>query len=436
MLTEYSFGFGDQEIKAVLPRERVINVVEGRPAKAVSDVEAAVREALNNPIGTPPLKEVVQSGDKVIIIASDITRQWVRHDLFLPTLLNELNMAGIPDKDISLIVALGAHRHHTREENIMNFGEEIVSRISILQSHAPETEEFVPIGRTSRGKEVCMNKHVVQADKVILTGGIVHHLMAGFGGGRKAIIPGIASYRTIQENHSLCLHQEIGKGVSPECIAGKLENNPMHADMLEMAELLKPAFLLNAVFTPEGQFARFVAGHWYEAWLAGCQAVNEIFGVPISSKTDLVIASAGGFPKDINLYQGSKTIGNSFMAVKPTGVVILLLECRDIMEPPDFSGWFQYESLYERELALREGFTVPGFIALKLGYMAKEVPHIVVSLPQNKDFIEKAGMLTAVSLEEALTMAGEILGKDDYTITVMAHGANTVPVETGAKQES
>lgn len=430
MLKEFSFGFGDSEIKVALPTERVINVVEGKPAKAIVNVEDAVREALNNPIGTPPLKNVMQQGDKVVIIASDITRQWVRHDLFLPTLLNELNKAGIPDEDISLIVALGAHRHHTHEENILTFGQEVVERITILQSHAPETEQFVCIGHTSRGKDVCMNVHVVTADKVILTGGIVHHLMAGFGGGRKAIIPGISSYDTIQANHSLCLHEVVGQGVSPECIAGKLENNPMHADMLEMAELLKPAFLLNAVFTPEGQFARFVAGHWYEAWLQGCQTANEIFGVPIAGKTDLVIASGGGFPKDINLYQGSKTIGNSFMAVKSTGVVILLLECRDIMEPPDFSGWFKYESLYDRELALREGFTVPGFIALKIGYMAKEVPHIVVSLPQNKEFIEKAGMLTAVSLDEAITMAEKIIGKEEYTITVMAHGANTVPIES------
>lgn len=429
MLKEFSLGYGDQEVTIALPKERILNVVEGKPVKAVVDVEAAVAAALKNPIGTPPLKDVVQQGDKVMIIASDITRKWVRHDLFLPTLLNELNKSGIPDEDISLIVALGAHRHHTHEENVATFGQEVVDRITLLQSYALETEEFVCIGQTSRGKDVCINKHVVNADKVILTGGIVHHLMAGFGGGRKAIMPGVSSYSTIQGNHSLCLHDVVGQGVSLECIAGKLENNPMHADMLEMAELLKPAFLLNAVFTPEGQFATFVAGHWHEAWLQGCKTASDIFGVPVNGKADLVIASAGGFPKDINLYQGSKTIGNAFMAVKPGGVVILLLECRDMMEPPDFSDWFNYESLYDREVALREAFTVPGFIALKLGTMAKEVPHIVVSLPRNKEFIEKTGMLAAANLEEAVRMAEEKLGKKDYTITIMAHGANTVPVE-------
>ena len=338
--------------------------------------------------------------------------------------------AGIPDADISLVVALGAHRHHTAEENILNFGQQVVDRIGIMQSHAPETEEFVYIGKTSRGNAVSLNKHVVNADKVIMTGGIVHHLMAGFGGGRKSIVPGVASYSTIQANHSLCLHNEVGKGVSPECIAGKLENNPMHEDLVEMAALLKPAFILNAVFTPSGEFASFVAGHWYKAWLAGCKIAQDIFGVAIKGKTDLVIASAGGFPKDINLYQGSKSICNAFMAAKPDGVVILLLECRDMMEPPDFSDWFNYESLYDRELALRKAFTVPGFIALKLGTMVKDIPHILVSLPENKKFIEKTGMIAATSIEEAILIAEKKLGRTDYTISVMTHAANTVPLES------
>ncbi|MBP2627800.1 MAG: hypothetical protein H6Q68_2511 [Firmicutes bacterium] len=430
MLKDYRLGYGDGEVTVNLSEERVINVVEGKQATPVTDVEAAVKAALDHPIGTPPLRDVVQQGDKVAIIASDITRKWVRHDLFLPTLLNELNAAGIPDANIVLVVALGAHRHHTTEENILNFGQQVVDRIRIVQSHAPETDEFVHIGKTSRGNEVSINKHVVNADKIIMTGGIVHHLMAGFGGGRKSIVPGVAAYNTIQANHSLCLHNEVGQGVSQECIAGKLENNPMHEDLVEMAELLKPAFLLNAVFTPNGEFASFVAGHWYEAWLAGCRLTQEIFGVTIKGKTDMVIASAGGFPKDINLYQGAKSICNAFMAAKSGGVVILLLECRDIMEPPDFSDWFHYESLYEREVALRKGFTVPGFIALKLGLMAKEIPHILVSLPRNKEFIEKAGMIAATSIEEAIAIAERKLGREDYTITVMSHAANTVPLES------
>ena len=144
----------------------------------------------------------------------------------------------------------------------------------------------------------------------------------------------------------------------------------------------------------------------------------------------MVIASAGGFPKDINLYQGVKTIDNAYKAVKENGVVILILECRDIMEPPDYSGWYDYTSLYDREIALRKAFTVPGFVALKCGEMAAKVPHILVTLPENKAFAEKAGMTAVTTLEEALQAARQKLGRDNYTINIMTHAANTVPLLT------
>ena len=430
MVKEFSLGFGSGEMKISLPKEQIINVVEGKPVEAITDVVAALKEAMNNPIGTDPLKTIVNKGDKVAIIASDVTRMYIQYELFLPTLLNELNVGGVPDSDITLVVALGAHRHHTHEENIAVYGQEVVDRIAIVQSYAPTKEDFVCVGTTSRGVDVYFNKHVVDADKVILTGGIVYHLMAGFGGGRKAVLPGISGYTSIQGNHSLCLNDQVGQGTSPYCISGKLEGNNMHEDMTEMAKMLNPAFLVNVVFTPEGKFAKFVAGHWYDAWREGCRYVEKIFGVPITAKADLVIASAGGYPKDINLYQGSKTIDNAFMAVKDDGVVILLMECRDIMEPPDFSGWYNYESLHDRELALRKGFTVPGFVALKCGIMAKKIPHIVVTLPKNKAFVEKAGMIAVTTLAEAMKLAEEKLARKDYTITVMPHAASTVPLLT------
>ena len=197
MVKEFSLGFGSGEMKISLPKEQIINIVEGKPVEAITDVVAALKEAMNNPIGTDPLKTIVNKGDKVAIIASDVTRMYIQYELFLPTLLNELNVGGVPDSDITLVVALGAHRHHTHEENIAVYGQEVVDRIAIVQSYAPTKEDFVCVGTTSRGVDVYFNKHVVDADKVILTGGIVYHLMAGFGGGRKAVLPGISGYTSI-----------------------------------------------------------------------------------------------------------------------------------------------------------------------------------------------------------------------------------------------
>lgn len=422
------FGFGRGKLTFTLPAEKIIQEIDGRPAEPIADIPAAVRHALNNPTGTPPLKEIVKLGESVVIVVSDITRAWIRHDQFLPTLLDELNEAGIPDCDISIVVALGAHRPHTPEEDILVCGKAVCDRVAVYQHDAFNDENLVYIGTTSGGTASYINKRVAEANRVIFTGGIVYHLMAGFGGGRKSVMPGISGYKSIQANHTFCLHKEVGKGLNPNCGSGLLDANDMHKDCSEIAALVNPDFLLNAVFTPEGKFAKFVAGHWYEAWLEGTKVVEQIFGIPVAERADLVVASAGGFPKDINLYQGSKTIDNAYLAAKPGGVIICCLECPDIYEPPEFSDWFKHPTLLDHELALRAGFTVPGYVAFKCANIARETSLIIVTKQENADFIRNAGMIPAISAEEAMEIARQKLGRDDYTIILMGHAANTVPV--------
>ncbi|EGO64769.1 nickel-dependent lactate racemase [Acetonema longum] len=425
------FGFGSQTVKFALPAEKIINEIEGQPAQPITDVPAALRQALSNPIDSPPLKKLVAKGDKVAIIGSDITRAWIKYEQFLPALLDELNSAGVPDSDMFIVVGLGGHRAHTPQEDEAVYGKEVCRRVKIYQHDAFDKNSLSYIGKTSRGVEAYINKRVAEADKVILTGGIVYHLMAGFGGGRKSIMPGISAYTSIQGNHLLCMHKEVGKGISSEVGSSLKEGNPMYEDMLEIAALAKPTFLVNSVYTPEGQFARFVAGHWKTAWEEGCREVERIYGIPIAEKADLVVASSGGFPKDINLYQGSKTIDNAYMAAKPNGVIICFMECRDIAEPPEFSDWFKHPTLLDFEKAVRKNFTIPGFVAFKCAVIARENPLIVVTKPENVDFIKKTGMIPATSAEEALAIAKEKLGREDYTITVMGHAANTVPLYKG-----
>lgn len=427
MMRDFQLNYGRGQLTVSLPEKNIQAVIEGRPVAAVDDVAAAVRAAVRRPIGAPPLDQVVAAGDKVAVVVSDITRQWLRYDLFLPTLLDELNRAGVPDRQITLVVALGSHRPHTAQEHRMVYGDAVVRRVNIVQSEARRREDFTFIGRTSRGVEVKLNKAVVEADKVILTGGIVYHSMAGFGGGRKSVIPGVASYDTIQQNHHFCLTPNAGGGINPACGCGYVQDNPMDQDLKEAATLLNPAFLLNAVFTPDGQFASFVAGHWLKAWEEGCRLVREIYGVPLAKLADLALVSAGGHPKDINLYQGSKAIENAALAVRPGGVIVALLACPDIAEPPDFSQWFDYRSLDEREQALRRDFTVPGFVALKMGVIAAQTPVIMVTRQENRDFVAKTGCLFAATPQEALAMAEARLGAD-YRAVVMPHGASTLPI--------
>lgn len=424
----FEFGFGDQKLKLALPEEQIIEVIDGQPYEPVTDVVAAVKEALANPIGTPPLKEIVKPGEKVGIVVSDITRAWVKFNHFLPVLLDELNAAGIPDSDMFIVIGLGAHRAHTPQEDVLVCGESVCHRVPIYQHDCHDKAALTYVGKTSRGVETYINKRLAEADRLILTGGIVYHLMAGFGGGRKAIMPAISGFETIQGNHLFCMNKEVGKGLNPQCASGELATNDMHLDMCDMAELAKPDFLLNAVFTPEGKFAKFFAGHWYKAWEAGTKLVEQIYGIPIKAQADLVIASSGGFPKDINLYQGSKTIDNAYMAVKPDGVIICIMECRDIYEPQEFSGWFKHKDMLEFEMAIRNHFTIPGFIAYKCADIALKYPLIVVTKEANLDFVNSTGMIAVTSLDEAYRIAEEKLGKKDFTITVMPHAANTVPL--------
>lgn len=427
-MQEMELAFGEGAVRLALPETKHMEVVEGNTAAGVQDIIRAVREALAQPIGVPPLNQIVGASDTVVIIVSDITRQWVRHDLFLPVLIDELNAAGVPDSRITVMVALGAHRPHSDKENVLNYGQEVVSRVTIVQSYAPEEKDFVQIGTTSRGVPVTINRRVAEADRVILTGGICYHPMAGFGGGRKAILPGVSGYDSIQGNHRFCLSKVVGAGVNPLCTSGSLENNDMHQDMMEMARMLEPDFLFNVVLTPEGEVSGFFAGHWIEAWQTGCRKVEEIYGVPVRQAADLVIVSAGGFPKDMNFYQACKSIQNAAPAVKPGGMMIAVMECRDIDDPPDFSQWFDYPSLLEAELALRKAFTVPGFIALKMRYTAREIPIIVVTLAQNAEFFSKTGIKAVNSMEEAIRIAAQEVDLNNCRIMVLPHGGSTLPL--------
>lgn len=424
-ILEFGFGKGTQRIS--LPAIKIINEVEGKEAPAIPDVGQVVTEALRSPIGTPALKDIVKPGETVCLTVNDITRTWVRHDLILPALLNELNEAGIPDENISIVIALGSHRPHTAEEDKIVCGEEVVKRIKIYQHDGKDEQGLSYIGTTSRGVELAINKRAYDADRLILVGGIVYHLIAGFGGGRKSVMPGISSYKAIQQNHSLSLSSERGGGANPNCASSNITTNEMNADQMECAEMVNPDFIVNVTMNPNGELCDVFAGHWRKAWLAGTKRVEEIYGISVKEKTDLVITSAGGFPKDINLYQGSKTLDNAYYAAKEGGIIIGLLACPDIEEPPDFAGWFQYaDDLLKFEDTLRSGYTIPGYIAYYLTLMARKMTVILVSEPQNERFIRNAGMEFATDVTEAYEIAKKKL-PEEFTITIMAQGANTLP---------
>lgn len=428
-MKKFTFGFGDGFQDVELPEEHILQVIEGKAVEKITDVKAAVLKAMREPINSEPLQKCVNKGEKVAIVVSDITRL-VHTDQILVHIINELNLAGIPDEDIKIVVAQGTHRAHTHEEDIKVCGQEVVDRIKIYQ-HSSKESECVHVGTTTRGTPVYIDKNVTDADKVILTGGITVHLLAGYGGGRKSILPGVASEETIQKNHSLALADEFGAGVYPGVCSTSVEGNRFNLDLCEACAFVNPCFIVNNVLDNDGDFAAIVGGHWYDAWYEGTKVVLEIQGVEIEKQADVVIASPGGFPKDINLYQGSKTYDTACMALKKGGILIAVLEAREINDPPVFMQSFRFANMTDMETALREEFSIPFYIAFVLALCGLENTVYLVTKPENFDAVRKVGQIPVATIEEAWALAQEKLkaeGKEDYTINVMQHAANTVPM--------
>lgn len=429
-MKKYQLPYGNGFQEVTLPEEKVLYDIHGNQADVQEDIAAATLAAVRDPIASQPLQKVVRKGDKVAVIVSDVTRL-VRTAEFLPVIISEINAAGVPDEDITIIVATGTHRAHTHDEDIAVCGKDIVKRIKIHQHDSRNNEELTDLGVTSFGTPILIDSYVAEADKVIITGAVSLHPMAGFGGGRKAVMPGVSGHATIMHNHAIALAPKVGDGCNPLCETGLLEGNPLHEDMVEVTKKLDPAFLVNMVFTPEGKLHEVVAGHWYKAWEKGCKDLVAMAGVPIKELADVVFASAGGSPKDMNLYQSCKAHMNAVFAVKKGGIMILTLECPDIKEPAIFTDWFSKSDVLKFEKDVRADFSIPAFVAFKTRCIVNSLTTYLVTKPENFEFVRQTGQIPVASLEEAWLLAQQELakqGKDDYKITIMGHASATMPV--------
>jgi len=427
-MKEFQFKYGKGEVQFSLPEDQIQHEIIGKEFSPVADIQQAIRAALVKPIDSPPLGQIVKPGEKVVITVSDITRAWQQMPIVLPEVLSVLNQAGVPDENITIVIAVGGHRQNTAEEFVQLCGQEVCNRIKIVNHDAWDEENMVYLGTTSFGTEVSVNRLIAEADRVILTGGIIFHYNAGFGGGRKSILPGISSIKTIRQNHLLGLSKEVGKGTDPRSASRITKGNPVHEDMMEIAGFVQPDFIINMVPTPDSKFAGIFAGNWVTAWMAGCGLVDKVYGVEIDALADIVIATAGGYPKDINLYQTGKTMDNALYAVKKSGAVIILSECPDIYEPLEFSQWFQYEGKVGLDTALRKDFAIPGWVALKEVECSDHATYILVTQKENADFVAKTGMIAATTIEEALEVARAKCGAEKPMYTLMPQGANTLPI--------
>lgn len=424
----FTLKYGKEEVSFSIPGDRLLYELVGRDRKPPADLATAYRHALDYPIDSPPLKELVRPDDKVVITVSDITRGWQRNADTLPFLLEYLNEAGVSDESVTVIIAVGAHRLNTQDEFLELCSEGVCRRVRVVNHDAWDTENMVYMGKTSRGTEVSLNRLVVEADKVILTGGVIYHYMVGYGGGRKSILPGVSSLKTIQQSHLWAMEREVGAGSSALAANKMTKGNPAHEDMMEVAAFAKPDFIVNVVPNLDGEITGIFAGNWISAWLEATRMVDDIFGVKIEDQADIVIATAGGYPKDINLYQTQKTIDNAVCAMKQGGVVVILAECPDITEPKEFFDWFDYPTFLEMEKAVRENFLISGWVAVRQLEYGRKGTMILLTRRENLEVAKKAGVLPVSTMDEALRLAYEKCGTKNPKITIMPQGANTFPM--------
>ena len=420
---------GEQEFEVHLPAELIAAELEPNKVELPQRTAAEhIRWALDHPVDSAPLKELVKAGDKVCIVISDVTRRWQSPETYIPVLVAELEAAGVRDEDMLIISATGTHRRQTPEEHAGLVTQAVYDRITLVDHVCTDEENLAYVGTTTRGTPVWLDKRALACDKIILTGGVVYHFMAGFGGGRKSILPGISGRETITKNHNLALNPGLGAGSTPEDRSANMNaSNPVHADMMEACSMVNPTFLVNVVVNDDQEIIAAFAGNWITAHRAACDLVDRMYGVPAKEKTPLVIASAGGYPKDLNFYQTIKTLSNALEVVEEGGTIILVTRSQEGFGNADTERQIAaFPNMLEREKDLRENFSIGAFIGYLFAESAEKYHMIVVTGMDQADF-GTANIHVVKTLDEALELSRRLNGGKDLRATLMPHGANTLP---------
>jgi len=312
--------YGKGELALRLPDDLNVAIIQPQQAEPLTDQTDAVRQALSDPIGSRPLRDIVKPSDTVAIVCNDITRP-TPYRTILPALLGELSH--VRDGNVILLIATGTHRPCTSGELEAMLGAEIVRRFRIVQNDAYDRDTHALVGTTASGNPVWIHKEYLRCDVRILTGFIEPHFFAGFSGGGKACMPGLALFETIRNNHS------AGNLDHPNATWGVTRGNPVWEEVREAAIMVGPAFLLNVALNREKKITAVFAGDLEQAHEQGCAFVRQHATAPVAAPYDTVIAGNGGYPLDLNLYQSVKAMSAAARILKSGGSIIVTASCWD-----------------------------------------------------------------------------------------------------------
>jgi len=413
-MTHVQVPYGSTHIDIDLDIEAdVLDIGTGRGMRASIGPAEVIRQALRNPLGTKRLREILACNKNagIVIVIDDHTRD-TPTELMLDALSEELGEEY--SGQVTLLVACGTHDPPSADDLNRILGKH-VGKFPIM-IHECDADDLIYVGTTSRGTVVRLNKSYVNADIRVLTGDVTLHYYAGFGGGRKSILPGISARDTIKKNHALLVDEHAR--------TANIEHNPVHLDMTEAASFAPPDFVLNVVEAGKGNIVAAYAGDMNVVFQKGIEVANNLFCLDTHMLYDILVVSAGGFPKDRNLYQASKAIENCYRAVAPGGELILVAECRDGIGDPNFEAWMNACATYEEaEEAIRTNFVLGGH---KAYYLRKVMTRIGVSIVSELN----TEMLTRWQLKafKSLTDILDGLKKDKGKIGIVNNGLDTLLV--------
>ncbi len=417
--------YGKTEVCVRVPTKNFLGSIEPNEKEGVPDAISEIKRALNEPVGSKRLNEIVKPEDKVAIVVDDATRPAPSH-LMVPPLLEELNNVGVKDENVTVIFGCGTHKAVTSEEAVKLLGEEVLNRVKTV-SHDCKASDLIYIGKTRKhGTKVYLNRVFAEANVKILTGDIGFHYYAGYGGGRKSVLPGVSGEETIKQNHAMLLH--------PDAKTGVLDGNPVHEDMVEAARLAKADFILNVVINSKKEVVKAFAGDVEQAFYEGVKLVDEMYRIPVDRKADIAVVSPGGHPADVNLFQAYKGVDNALKIVKRGGVIVLVAECPEGHGNQVFYDWMiKFKDLKAVEREIKRNFVLGGHKAYYLMKALQKVQIFIVSAMPDYYATNIFKLKTARAVNDALNEAFNIVGKK-AKVWVMPYGNFTLP-EVKASEE-
>lgn len=411
--------YGEGHLTVDLPDDNLIDVIYPRRLEPERPPAEYITHALSHPMGTHTLAQLAEPGMSAAIAVDDNTRPCPTWEM-LPHIVAELTRQGVSTDDITVIFATGTHRPVRHEEAEELLGARYANELAYMSNRCKE-DDFTSVGTTSRGTPVHVNDVFLQADLQILLGDVEIHYFAGYGGGRKSILPGMCSYETIQHNYTTNFFDANAR-------PGKLDGNPMYENMTEAARLVSPDFCLNVVQNARHEIVGAYAGDFDLVLRKGAALVDRMFKVEVPEQADIVVTAADGAPHDINLYQAYKAIHLALNVVNPGGIIVLVAECPDGHGSQPYHDWMQrYSTADEMQKELSREFVPGGHKAYFHARALEQVQFFMVS-GMDRHLLETVFRMRVFdSVGQAVEEALRITGRD-ASILAIPRGTTTLPV--------